>query len=435
MRIRQQHNGQQNHGAVSRRAGQKHRDAGAYASLPLRQPVSGPSCRGLASGMAVMLGTIPRFAGLGPQAAASRPLVLVLLAAIAAGLLAFPAQAQSCKAKVFGPDPWFSEGFWQTTDPAGVQACLDEGRKATEYTGDGFMPIFLAVGVSTDPRVVEVLIDNGAPLDVGDIEHNTTPLHVAASFARIPDMTETLLRRGAYVDPQDVCGNTPLLYAAQKGIVATAEILVGHGANVDVVNCRGETAMHIAAGHSDPAFIELMLGQGARTDLQDSSGNTAFHLSIEKQRSPELVERFLAAGAGVEARNKDGDTPFHVAIRSLDDPGTVRRLLEAGADVGARNAKGETPLHHAVGYQSDPGTLKYLIDKGASLNTRDKGGNTPLHWAARSENPAVLEFLLAAGVDHDIKNLEGKTAYELIRQGSPLHGSDVFWRLHDLHHE
>ena len=350
----QQGNQQGGGQAAARSTGSGFPDPEAYAAPPFRRRP--PDAAGPVPGLAA-----------GAGAAAKRSVVVALLAMVFASFPMAAAHA-NCKAVVFGTDPWFSDSFWGAAGPAEVQACLDQGRKATEYTVEGLMPLHLASFNST-PGVVEMLIDNGAPLDVGDLEHNATPLHSAAGIGRNPEIVAVLLRRGAYVDPKDKCGNTPLLWAAnaENFFPEVAESLISHGADVNVVNCKGETPMHGAAIRPDSRLIELLISHGAKA--------------------------------------------------------------------GAREENGMTPLHAAAKSQNDPDALKMLIDHGAKLGTRDKKGNTALHWAASNRNPAVLEFLLDAGADPDIKNLEGRTAYQLIGKRSPLQGSDVFWRLHDLHHE
>jgi hypothetical protein len=65
--------------------------------------------------------------------------------------------------------------------------------------------------------------------------------------------------------------------------------------------------------------------------------------------------------------------------------GAVEALIEAGADVNAKDIRGATPLVFAVTTDhADPNVVKLLLAKGAA-------GQPALEWAARYQNPAILE--------------------------------------------
>ena len=54
--------------------------------------------------------------------------------------------------------------------------------------------------------------------------------------------------------------------------------------------------------------------------------------------------------------------------------------------------------------------IQVLLAAGVNLEARDKDGNTPLHWAALyNENPAVVQVLLAAGAELEVRDKDGNT--------------------------
>ena len=96
------------------------------------------------------------------------------------------------------------------------------------------------------------------------------------------------------------------------------------------------------------------------------------------------------------------------------DVDKVKRLIEAGVDVNQRlrGVTNEPPLFFAC--LSDVGTpadrveiLKALIDAGASINDTFKAGLNCLHVAASSGHTAVIEFLVANGVDVNARATSG----------------------------
>lgn len=53
--------------------------------------------------------------------------------------------------------------------------------------------------------------------------------------------------------------------------------------------------------------------------------------------------------------------------------------------------------------------VKLLLDRGANIEAPTESG-TPLHWAAGSGSQEVVETLLVAGADPNVKTPDGVTA-------------------------
>lgn len=66
---------------------------------------------------------------------------------------------------------------------------------------------------------------------------------------------------------------------------------------------------------------------------------------------------------------------------------------------------------------SDIEVIRKLIAEGADVNCQNKlcGGNTPLHLAATTHNVELIRILVANGADKTLKNYEGKTAVEFVK--------------------
>lgn len=94
-----------------------------------------------------------------------------------------------------------------------------------------------------------------------------------------------------------------------------------------------------------------------------------------------MVLVFTAAGSGGQAQKPN----------ELNKP-----LLQAGAD-------------------GDIDKVKSLLSRGADLNARDWEG-TALHTAAQHGQKPVVQLLIAAGADVNIRNKQGRTALDLAEQ-------------------
>merc|ERR1719320_82311 len=78
-----------------------------------------------------------------------------------------------------------------------------------------------------------------------------------------------------------------------------------------------------------------------------------------------------------------------------------------------------TPLMYAA-QEGYPAMVQYLLAARASMQKCEEDGLTPLHFAAMSACETTCRVLLDAGADIEIRDDEGKTAFE--------HVPDVFMR-------
>ena len=104
----------------------------------------------------------------------------------------------------------------------------------------------------------------------------------------------------------------------------------------------------------------------------------------------------------------------------------IEALLDAGADIHETDKNGVTPLHHAVRFRS-PAAVETLLRRGARVNQPcARSGSTALHRAVTStgapgtsgkqaEARQIVEILLRYGADPAIKNKNGKTAADYVR--------------------
>ncbi|HUK82088.1 MAG TPA: ankyrin repeat domain-containing protein [Verrucomicrobiae bacterium] len=225
------------------------------------------------------------------------------------------------------------------------------------------------------------------------------------------DEVKALIHEGAKVDARDDSLATPLILATRTGQVEIVRTLLKAGADVNATNASGSAALMVAARRGDVPLVHVLLDAKANVRTKDELGITALHFAA-REGKVEVMELLLAAGADASVSDDHflGTPLHHAAIGGNAD--TVRCLLRHGCPVNLRDSRGATPLHSAaIGRNADTNVIKVLLEAGADINAAHAAdGSTPLMWAADSEHPAVLEFLIQSHADLNKTDSVGWTA-------------------------
>lgn len=215
---------------------------------------------------------------------------------------------------------------WLAKDPALVNA----------RAGDGMAPLHYAA----TPAIAAFLLDQGAEIDLRDLDHGGTPAQHAVKDRQ--DVTRFLIQRGAKPD---------LFMAAALNDPALAEKLYA----------------------ADPGCLQARVGVG-EFKLKDSDGGHIY---------------CYVAG---------GETPFQAAAVS-NAGAMVDWLVRHGANVNERAGYDDgTALHFCAWNDSLEGARK-LLDLGAELECRSGKihENTPMGWAIVSGSARVVKLFIERG--------------------------------------
>ena len=273
---------------------------------------------------------------------------------------------------------------------------------------DGMSPLHFAA----TPRIAELLLQNGADINLRDRDHNGTPAQW--TMRRRAEVCRYLLEQGAEADVVLYCAmgdverakaefqNNPELLnlrinvKSPKGYVIpnldsqqTHEVPGGHVYAYQV----GPTMplLEIALQSKQMAIVDLLIDSGYEINLRD------WYVLVGQgpKRFDTLVKGFLEKGWDINARQKHRRgmwTPLHwVAQRGLTNG--VACLLANGADPNVTDNKGQTPLHFIAQKGVGKNQAALLIEHGADLNARDDSGQTPLDYAKRAKRKTVATFL------------------------------------------
>ena len=172
---------------------------------------------------------------------------------------------------------------------------------------------------------------------------------------------------------------------------------------------NGWTALHFAASgwaSRAPGTIELLLAAGLDPNARADDGRTPLLLA----GSPDAFKALRAGGADIRARSDSGWTALHRAAflaAFLGDAAIVEALLAAGLDPNARHDDSWIPLFGGwtpLFWAGSPDAFEALRAGGADIRARSDSGWTALHIAASLGDAAIVEALLAAGLDPNARH-------------------------------
>ncbi|KAL2673592.1 hypothetical protein Neosp_012034 [[Neocosmospora] mangrovei] len=207
------------------------------------------------------------------------------------------------------------------------------------------------------------------------------------------------------------------------------KLLIKAGVDLEQTDSRGSTALFRlvqpfpkpSGGLYVPALEALLeAGANAKVMSPNHGGNSPLHTVVAANRSLKAVQLLINHGADVNQRDKVGFTPFHSLIHSMyyfrkkEDlemtKPIIKLFLDNGADPEIRNNNGQTPMSGRP-TQYGPETFALLFSKCKSDSVRRECW-FELHKEWDNANfTAILEIMLAEGMDIDQRDQTGRTLY------------------------
>lgn len=163
----------------------------------------------------------------------------------------------------------------------------------------------------------ELLLQNGADVNLGNLNDGLTPLHDAAREGD-REVVAFLLQKGAAVDGRSLLGTTPLMRACVGGSVPAVRCLIAFGADVTLVDKVGATAEAFAKKYGHEACRAIVAERARTLEL------VAWHKAAVREAAY-WVQEAAAADAAVCC-----GVLLHTTCRidrAVDPLGGVRRSL------------------------------------------------------------------------------------------------------------
>ncbi|NPV01248.1 MAG: hypothetical protein HPY53_07690 [Brevinematales bacterium] len=251
-----------------------------------------------------------------------------------------------------------------------VLSLLKKGANPDTVNAVGDPVLFIAIN-TLNPKVVKILIDNGADIYAKDMQNR--------------DVKKIIMIKQVDINFDNIESEDSGFKEKDAKLKEIQNII--EKAETESLSKNPGIALIQSAGAADLDGIKKALKNKADINYQDKAGNTALHTVSQK--------------SAILSKLKGGPNPEKI----------IEFLLKQGIDPKIKNKNGLTALHYAVKEQNET-TLNLLVSKGAGINEADINGVTPLMASVSNYDSGIAEFLLKSGADVNIQDKSGKTALD-----------------------
>lgn len=190
-------------------------------------------------------------------------------------------------------------------------------------------------------QVQTILAEHPTLVDTRD--PNQLPIALMAAYHQQRDVAQLLVDNGAHLD---------LFTAAAVGKLETVQELINSGYKaLNDINLDGYNPLHLACFFNQEPTALRLIEQGADVNAvsQNKSRLRPVHAAAAGGNLA-ILSALLAAGADTNAQQEGGFTPLHAAAQTNNQAMTAL-LLTHGADPNIANAQGQIP------HELSPNTL------------------------------------------------------------------------------
>lgn len=261
------------------------------------------------------------------------------------------------------------------------------------------------------------IINNAKDFDSNLRDINNNYLIQYSILYNKPDITQLLIDNGAKLDIIDIDGRTLLFIPIKYNYNNILKIILENDKNsigislLEYSDNNGLFPIHYAVLFQNIKACNIILDYTNQVNISDNDGNSALHLAI-KTKKMKIFNEIMKYKPNVNYQTNEGESPLHIACNFIQIE-MVQQLLKYGADVNIQDYDNHiTPLIYSV--ILDNTKLFKLLIKKSNINIQDIKGNNALHYTIKENNESIINDLVDKYDNLYTTNLLGKTPLHLL---------------------
>ena len=307
--------------------------------------------------------------------------------------------------------------FWKAQPSVQqVQEAIDQGNDPAELNRSAFDPLVYAILEKTSIDVIKLLLSQEGN-EVNKLTHDGRTYIFWAAYKNNLELMKYLLSAGALTDIIDEHGYSLLNFSAVTGQknLELYDFIIANGANpLTETNNDGANALLLLFPHLESTeMVDYFIGHGLTLDDRDDLENGAFYYAA-RGGNVAMLKWLIEQGIDYRFLNTENGSAFIAAAEGrrghTNSLETFQYLTEIGLEASIITLSGQTPLIAYAARGEDPAVVEYLIDQGNLLDYADKDGNNALMRAAKYNKIEIVNALLSGSKMINSANNKGETA-------------------------
>ena len=227
-------------------------------------------------------------------------------------------------------------------------------------------------------------------------------------------MVNLLIEKGATPDICDRYQTSPLSYAVQNNNFDAVRALIKmSNLNPNIKDNKFNelrcTALYYAVKNNSEEMVDLLLQHpkidldmkygsygnkvGNLDEVSNGSKGTILHIAC-KEKKLAIINKLLAAGANGNIRDSSGKTAIYYAVRDNSEEVLDLLLKHPQINFNMRYEDTQMTLLEKACEEKNLILIEKLLAAGANINLRDLLGKTVIYYAVKNNSEEVLNLLL-----------------------------------------
>lgn len=310
---------------------------------------------------------------------------------------------------------------------------INDGANLNTYTWWGHETPLHAAAENGHSQAVSLLVEHGADVNAKTYRHSHTPLDRAAAKNHT-DTVSTLLSQKANLDAKvNDLQLSPLHHACKNMNFKMAQALLDHGADINSIsyvyqNYVGYNSLNPLMyalldknsfkfdtdSAAQVTLVKMLMEQGATIDITYDqifshidtlvlpNPGTSSTASVSIIQTPKFNPELSLGRNKLHEAASQMKVDYHNGSLAKDIADLELKIIENPKWINVQDDFGLSPLHYLLQYGPFDNTdeaIDLFIKAGANLELEDILGHTPLFYAAKSDNLAAVDYLIAHGAD------------------------------------